>query len=100
MDKEVIIDGVNVAECMHYDNPYCDQSYLGEGGLLKNTPNPKKCEGRKNCYYKQLQRLQAEKDTQSSLIDFYLQKIEVLQTENEELKSEVARIIREVMKDE
>lgn len=55
-DKEIIIDGVNFAGCMHYDKPYCDQSYLGEGGLLKNTPNPKKCEGRKNCYYKQLQR--------------------------------------------
>lgn len=62
MTEEIIIDGVNVWSCKHYDleNNYCDQSYLGEGGLLKNTKNPKRCEGSPNCYYKQLQRLKQE----------------------------------------
>lgn len=57
-EKEIIIDGVNVKICKHYDidNNYCDQSYLGEGGKLKNTKNPKKCEQNPNCYYKQLKR--------------------------------------------
>ena len=60
MTEEMIIDGVNVWNCKHYDleNNYCDQSYLGEGGLLKNTKNPKRCEGSPNCYFKQLKRLQ------------------------------------------
>ena len=62
MTEEIIIDGVNVWSCKHYDleNNYCDQSYLGEGGLLKNTKNPKRCECSPNCYYKQLKCLEQE----------------------------------------
>ena len=57
-DKQIIIDGVDISKCKHYDEVfnYCDQSYLGEGGLLKNTKNPKRCECSPNCYYKQLKR--------------------------------------------
>ena len=64
MIEEIIIDEVNVVGCKHYDfeNNYCDQSYLGEGGLLKNTKNPKRCECSPNCYYKQLQRLKQENE--------------------------------------
>lgn len=53
-DKQIIIDKVNISKCKHYDEEfnYCDQSYLGEGGLLKNTKNPKRCEYSPNCYYK------------------------------------------------
>lgn len=60
--QEIIINGVDVSVCKHYDkeNGYCDQSYLGEGGLLKNTKNPKTCNKSPNCYYKQLQRKTAE----------------------------------------
>ena len=54
--EERIIDGVDIKRCKHYDidNNFCDQSYLGKGGLLKNTKNPKRCEQSPNCYYKQL----------------------------------------------
>lgn len=64
MTKEIIINDVNIWSCKHYDleNNYCDQSYLGEGGLLKNTKNPKRCEQSPNCYFKQLQRLKKEND--------------------------------------
>lgn len=57
-DKQIIINGVDISKCKHYDEVfnYCDQSYLGEGGLLKNTKNPKRCECSPNCYYKQLKR--------------------------------------------
>lgn len=56
--KQIIIDGVDISKCKYYDEVfnYCDQSYLGEGGLLKNTKNPKRCECSPNCYYKQLAR--------------------------------------------
>ena len=61
-DKQTIIDGVDISRCKHYDEVfnYCDQSYLGEGGLLKNTKNPKRCECSPNCYYKQLKRKEQE----------------------------------------
>lgn len=61
-DKQIIIDGVDISKCKHYDEVfnYCDQSYLGEGGLLKNTKNPKRCECSPNCYYKQLKRKEQE----------------------------------------
>ena len=63
-DKQIIIDGVDISKCKHYDEVfnYCDQSYLGEGGLLKNTKNPKRCECSPNCYYKQLKRKEQECD--------------------------------------
>lgn len=71
MTKEIIIDGVNILGCKHYDleNNYCDQSYLGEGGLLKNTKNPKRCEQSPNCYFKQLQRLKQENEELKYEID-------------------------------
>lgn len=71
--SEEIIDGVNVWSCKHYDleNNYCDQSYLGEGGLLKNTKRPKRCESNPNCYYKQLKRLQAENERLKEEIKTY-----------------------------
>lgn len=58
MQNKIIIDGIDISKCKHYDEVfnYCDQSYLGEGGLLKNTKNPKRCECSPNCYYKQLKR--------------------------------------------
>ena len=61
-DKQIIIDGVDVSKCKHYDKGfnYCDQSYLGEGGMLKNTKNPRHCEWLPNCYYKQLKRKEQE----------------------------------------
>ena len=76
-DKQIIIDGVDISKCKHYDEVfnYCDQSYLGEGGLLKNTKNPKRCECSPNCYYKQLKRKEQE--------------CEELKVENKKLKEEL-----------
>lgn len=63
-DKQIIKDNIDISKCKHYDEEfdYCDQSYLGEGGLLKNTKNPKRCEYSPNCYYKQLKRKEQECD--------------------------------------
>ena len=48
-DKEIIIDGVNVAECiMHHEN-----NEMLCMVICADTPN---------CYYKQLKRLEAEND--------------------------------------
>lgn len=71
MTEEIIIDGINVWSCKHYDleNNYCDQSYLGEGSLLKNTKNPKRCECSPNCYYKQLKRLEQENKQMKSALE-------------------------------
>ena len=68
-DKQIIIDGVDISKCKHYDEVfnYCDQSYLGEGGLLKNTKNPKRCDCSPNCYYKQLKRKERECDMWKNL---------------------------------
>ena len=52
MSEEIIIDGVNVAECCCYnkdDEPYCCELYTNE------------CEAQ-NCYFKQLQRLKQENE--------------------------------------
>ena len=56
--KEIIIDGVDISKCKYYDEVfnYCNQPYLGEGGLLKNIKNPKRCDCSPNCYFKQLKR--------------------------------------------
>ena len=70
-DKQIIIDGVDISKCKHYDEVfnYCDQSYLGEGGLLKNTKNPKRCGCSPNCYYKQLKRKEQECEELKETID-------------------------------
>lgn len=91
MDKNIIIDGVNVWSCKHYDleNNYCDQSYLGEGGLLKNTKNPKRCECSPNCYYKQLKRLEQENAELKEYEYYYLDKYIDLRQALEEIRSYV-----------
>ena len=61
-NKHTIIVEIDISKCKHNDEVfnYCDQSYLGEGGLLKNTKNPKRCDCSPNCYYKQLKRKEQE----------------------------------------
>ena len=74
-DKQRIIEGVDISKCKHYDEVfnYCDQSYLGEGGLLKNTKNPKRCECSPNCYYKQLKRKEQEcEELKRSIIKIFV----------------------------
>lgn len=61
-DKEVIIDGVNVAGCEYLlSTGYCKiQTVFQQNGNEKPYGNFLECHFCKDCYYKQLQRLQAE----------------------------------------
>ena len=58
MDKEMIIDGINVAGCKYFrmnnKMPMCRACNSGEGCPY--------CEYEKDCYYKQLQRLKQENE--------------------------------------
>ena len=89
-DKQIIIDGIDISKCKHYDEVfnYCDQSYLGEGGLLKNTKNPKRCECSPNCYYKQLKRKEQECEELKEEIDDLKEIIQRHDNDNNVLLSE------------
>ena len=66
-DKSIIIDGVNVAECMfildekHLKTPNCTLK-ISQNEIIGN------CINRPNCYFKQLKRLEAEK---KDLINYF-----------------------------
>ena len=78
MSKEIIIDGVNVAECEYYvdtlkypDNlnggyyiQHCYCSLQGDSYCI--------CNKNKNCYYKQLQRLKQENEELKEKINTYV----------------------------
>lgn len=80
--SETIINGIDVSECEFLrkcvipDNEGCavDDSLCCDVG---------------NCYFKQLKRLQEENEGLKSLNDFNVQKIEVLQEENEKQKEQL-----------
>ncbi len=56
MDKQIIIDGVDVSGCKHYKNRTCIADYC-----LTDMPfSEAKCELNPNCYYKQLKRKEQE----------------------------------------
>ena len=58
--SEIIIDGVNVAECSYFtDNKECFAEYSCEWGEITEFS---KCNELPNCYYKQLKRLEAENE--------------------------------------
>lgn len=83
--QETIINGTNVSECSYYnkDNePYCCEVWDNE------------CEAQ-NCYFKQFKRLQKENEGLKSFNDFNVQKIEVLQKENEKLYKALEEIRKE-----
>ncbi|MBO7696230.1 MAG: hypothetical protein J6T10_26640 [Methanobrevibacter sp.] len=93
MTEEIIIDGVNVAECEFY-TPTCVSMHIwGE------TTKTNKCEENHNCYYKQLKRLEQERDElkkacdKCKLFDIektnrdLLERIDKLEHENKELKT-------------
>lgn len=67
MDKEIIVNGVDISGCIHY-NPLGNYSCSGN----------KKCPQWSNCYYKQLKRK--------------IQKYEELKIENEELSNRMAEV--------
>lgn len=89
-DKEIIIDGVNVAGCTFlddYSKSMCngfrgDNSGFHQGHCIQN----------RNCYFKQLQRKEQECEDLISGIDFLQQKLAVKEQECEELKKEQAEI--------
>lgn len=66
MTKEIIIDGVNVAECGFYhpeiDN-YCHIALAFSDDYVDNDHTYLECKQNPNCYFKQLQRLK-EKNTE------------------------------------
>lgn len=73
------INGIDVSECCFYNNGKCD------------NPNGMACNCINNavCYFKELKRLREENEGLKSLNDFNVQKIEVLQEENEKLKEQL-----------
>ena len=89
MDK-VIIDGVDVSFCQYFNdkNKKCRTFSIVDN--VKFTSY--KCEDDKNCYYKQLKKLEQETECLKSQIDFEAQKNEVLLQENEKLKARVKEI--------
>ena len=102
MSKEIILDGVNVAECRHLsfvEEDYCCDCQYEKYALCQNS----------DCYYKQLKRLQAENEELKKEINLYKNSIvanhdraigkrfaELLE-ENEELKLALKEI-REICK--
>lgn len=85
IDKQIIIDGIDVSECKFFRN-----------GICASPINPK-CKlcveiSEKMCYYKQLLRKEQEFETLASQLDFEVQKKECLEQECEELKQTLIEI--------
>ena len=58
MGKDIIIDGVNVAECCCFENNRC----LWTKKYYETCKVAPPCEAVKNCYFKQLQRMKKENE--------------------------------------
>ena len=86
-DKEVIIDGVNVAECDYVYFAIDDKNKEIPLCTIGNSFQNFACQG--NCYFKQLQRLKEENERKVLKMAEAEVEIEKLQTENEELKEKV-----------
>jgi flagellar biosynthesis chaperone FliJ len=113
MTEEIIIDGVNVAGCEHY----CEKLNTGSG-IIQNTSKQgfclhnitglqnadiyfrvlsfPKCREQSNCHYKQLKRLEQERDDlkkQNKILEIQIDQcneyIDELKQENKELKETV-----------
>lgn len=86
-EKEKIIDGIDVSEC----------EYAADTIPVDCENNTCFCYEDENCYFKQFKRLQKENEGLKSLNDFNVQKIEVLQEENEKLKARLKTLDDEVL---
>ena len=72
MQEEIIIDGVNVAGCINFDEwKHCDncksliKTIKNDNGTYRNpcvSEEDLRCEFYPDCYYKQLKRLEQERD--------------------------------------
>ena len=68
MTKEIIIDGVNVAECEYYEDMHECPDNLNGGYYIQHCycglqgDNYCICNKNHNCYFKQLKRLEQERD--------------------------------------
>lgn len=72
-DKEIIINGVDVAGCEAY------MPKLGKGDCIALANNSAStCKGSPNCYYKQLQRKEQECEKWKSYYDLYRQNQETI----------------------
>ena len=78
MDTDIIIDGVNVAECECFE-PKAQVMQCHRCAITQRCKE-------NNCHFKQLQRLKSEF---SEVLDAKCDTIAALRTENEELKKEI-----------
>ena len=90
MTKEKIIDGVEVEGCDYYYNGECRSlldctDYNVELFNRQLEINSNECKDNPNCYYKQFKRLEKENEKLKSLLDFEVQKREVLEQKIEDL---------------
>lgn len=90
--NETIINGIDVSECEFYfeDNGVIAPDGTPERANICTSPersceNNDSCYCNKDCYFKQLKRLQKENESLKSLNDFNVQKIEVLKEEHSKL---------------
>ena len=84
MDKEIIIDGINVAGCDWYFKP---------NGNCDNEQLVHKCEG-DNCYYKQLKRAEYQIAEDEDLQCDMRETIEQLKAENERILEQKNNVMR------
>lgn len=89
--NEVIIDGVNVAECNDiYGKEWINPQCLDGGGLCKYYPN---------CYFKQLQRAKADVEELKEYNDSYDIDVRALlsekEQENKNLKNFVVWLLKQ-----
>ena len=63
-DKQIIIDGVDVSGCEHYEDLNCS-AYRDSCGY------PLDCKDKPNCYYKQLKRKEEKIEKIQEVLDTY-----------------------------
>ena len=84
--EEIIIDGVNVAECIHLsiiEKECCCNNQYEKYATCKNY----------NCYYKQLQRLKQENELAKQFINGILKRFEI---ENYDWQEDQNKIMAEI----
>lgn len=99
IDKEIIIDGVNVAECSYsYFEIYEDLEKKREvvRCSIGSAFNNNRCQN-ENCYFKQLRRKEQEYNDLISGMDFLQQKLAVKEQQCEELEETINKLSQRVI---